>query len=128
MSAHWDDGAREVLDREPGYGRTRPGTRDRAVVDVGLAAVEWLQLSGRSVRFHLDPASRPDVVGDDFKDVYEFPPVDPEEEHREGTVLATFADSDEVLAAGADHGARVDRWVSDGTVKDEYTDAIDTQG
>jgi hypothetical protein len=91
-------------------------------------AIEWLRLSVRSSGVTLIRHRVRDVGGDDFKDVYEFPPIDPEEEHGEGTVLATFADGDEALAGSVDHGARVDRWVSDGMIQDEYADATNTEG
>jgi hypothetical protein len=88
-------------------------------------AIEWLRLSSRPTGVTLIRHRVRDVGADDFKDVNEFPPVDPEEEHGEGTVLTTFTEGAEALAASIDYGARADRWVIDGMIQDEYTDAAD---
>ena len=85
--------------------------------------VEWLRLSPRSSAVGLARHRVQDVGNADFTDVYEFPSVDPDEEHGEGRVLAMFAGSAEAVAASVGHGARADRWVNDGMVQDEYADA-----
>ena len=92
-----------------------PSTTDHTVI-------EWLRLSPQSSGVSLIRHRVQDVGSADFVDVYEFPPVDVDEEHGEGTVLATFAGSAEALAAATTHGARADRWVNDGVLQDEYAD------
>lgn len=103
--------------------RKRPIEQLLAPASTDRATVEWLRLSPGSsgvtlVRHHVR-----DVGSVDFMDVHEFPPVDPAEEHGEGTIVATFAESTEALAASTQHGARTDRWVAEGVVQDEYADA-----
>lgn len=85
--------------------------------------MQWLCLSPRNEGIVL-VKHRVEVVGNaDFVDVYEFPAVDPDEEHGEGQALATFDRSVEALAASIEHGALPDRWVNEGVVQDEYADA-----
>jgi hypothetical protein len=88
--------------------------------------VEWLTLSKDSTGITLRRHRVWEVGGHDFTDVSEFPSVDPEEDHGEGTVLATFTDGAEALTGSVEHGARADRWVNEGMVQDEYADATDT--
>ena len=87
--------------------------------------VEWLRLSSGSSGITLIRHRVQNVGGGDLLDVYEFPPVDLEENHGEGTLLATFTASGEAIAASIDHSARPDRWVADGVVQDEYADGAD---
>ena len=82
--------------------------------------IEWLRLSPQSTGVNLVHHRVQDVGEADFVDLYEFPPVDADVEHGEGTVLATFSGSAEALAASVEHGARADRWVTAGMVQDEY--------
>ena len=84
--------------------------------------IEWLRLSPQSSGITLVRHRVRDVGIADFLDVYEFPPVDPDEEPGEGMDLATYAGSAEALVASAAYGARVDRWVNEGVLQDEYAD------
>lgn len=85
--------------------------------------VEWLRLSGRASSIELVRHRVQNIGSDIFIDVYEFPPSDPEEEHGEGVVLATFRDAAEAVTASVDYGARTDRWVNEFMVPDEYAEA-----
>ena len=87
--------------------------------------VEWLTLSNDSTGITLRRHRVWDVGSPDLTDVSEFPPVDPEEDHGEGMVLATFTGGREALTGSVEHGARADRWVDEGMVQDEYADATD---
>jgi hypothetical protein len=79
--------------------------------------VEWLTLAKDATGITLRRHRVWDVGRNDFTDVSEFPPVDPEEDQGEGTVLATFTDAAEALTRSVEHGARADRWVNGGMVQ-----------
>jgi hypothetical protein len=85
--------------------------------------IEWLRLSPQSSGVMLVRHRVRDVGTADYLDVYEFPPVELDEEHGEGSLLATLAGSAEALAASVEHGARADLWVMDGMIQDEYAAA-----
>jgi hypothetical protein len=87
--------------------------------------LEWLCLSPRSSEMYLIRHRVHNVIAPDYRDVYEFPPVDVEEDHGEGVVLGRFADAVAAFEAAGGHGARPDRWVNEGVVQDE---AADTSG
>lgn len=84
--------------------------------------IEWLRLSPQSSGVALVRHRVRDLGSAAFLDLYEFPPVDPDEEPGEGAVLARFAGGAEALAASIEHGARADGWVNDGILQDEYAD------
>lgn len=87
-----------------------------------LETLEWLCLSPRSSETYLIRHRVHNVSTPEFRDVYEFPPVDPDEEHGEGVVLDRFANAVEAFAAAGEHGAQPDRWVNEGVVQDEAAD------
>lgn len=85
--------------------------------------IEWLTISPRSaevcvIRHRVHKASTPE-----YRDVYEFASIDPDEEYGEGVLLGCFADAVEAFAAAGSHGARPDRWVNQGLIQDEAADA-----
>jgi hypothetical protein len=112
-----EDQARATLDQRRPIEQLLPvaGEGDEAVI-------EWQLLSPRTSGMVLVRHRVEDVGTADFLDVYEFPAVDPDEEHGEGRVLATFDGSSEALARSSEHGARPDRWVNGGVIEDEYAD------
>lgn len=118
-----DDRAVRHLTEKQAIGALDHGRSIEQLLARDSSGVEWLRLSTRSAGVTLTKHRVLDVGSDDFKDVYEFPPVDAEEEHGEGIVLATFPNGAEALAACTEHGARLDRWVTDGMIQDEYADA-----
>ena len=123
-----DDGAVRHLTESQAAGALDRGRAIEQLLASDSTVIEWLRLSGRSSSITLFRHRVRDLGGDDFKDVYEFPPVDAEEEQGEGKVLATFTKGAEALAASVDHGARAGRWVNDGMIQDEYADATDAPG
>ena len=108
--------ARSTLDRDRPIEQLLPVTK-------GGEIVEWLCLSPRADGIALVRHRVKDVGSADFMDVYEFPSVDPDEEHGEGHVLATFDASSKALSRSGEHGARQDRWVTEGVIQDEYADS-----
>jgi hypothetical protein len=102
--------------------RGRPIEQLLAQSATDQTVIEWLRLSPQASGVTLVQHRVRDVGSVDFMDVYEFPPVDPDEEHGEGTLLATFVGSAKAVAASVTHGARPDRWVNDGVIQDEYAD------
>ena len=87
-----------------------------------VSVIEWLRLSPRSAGVALVRHRVRDAGTPGFLDVYEFPAVDPDEEHGEGKVLEVFPGCAEALEASRKYGAQADRWVTDGMVQDEYAD------
>jgi hypothetical protein len=82
--------------------------------------VSWLATRPRPHGIDLVRNDRLDCGTDDFCDVYEFEPMDPESygEHR----LLTCAEFAEAFAAAMHIGARADRWVNEGLIDAEYGD------
>jgi hypothetical protein len=93
------------------------GTRD------DVPTVRWLSASrsGRSfvVRFH----EAADDGDDEFVDLSEFRPLDPDEEPGEGRVVMRADDAGELLANADGVDADPNLWVNFGVVQDEYRDA-----
>ena len=93
------------------------------VADDGRSAVRWLTASRSGRSFDLRLHEVEDVGSDDFLDVTEFPPLDPEEYVGEGRRVADCEDAIALLAAAVKFGAADDRWVNAGVVQAEYADA-----
>jgi hypothetical protein len=88
--------------------------------------LEWLCISPRSEAVCLVRHRVQNLSTSDFRDVYEFPSIDPDEEYGEGVVLGRFTDAVEALAAARQLGARPDRWVNEGVVQDKAADVSAT--
>lgn len=63
-----------------------------------------------------------DDGNDEFLDVYEFRSVTEEEAAGEGRLLGEYPDAASALKAAGVIGARADRWVNAGVIRDEYAD------
>lgn len=88
----------------------------------GRRAVRWLTVSGgRSYVVRLHEVE--DVGDDDFLDVSEFPPLDPDEYLGDGRTVADESEPDAAFAVAAKLGASADRWVNSGVVQNEYADS-----
>jgi hypothetical protein len=89
---------------------------------LGEGTVRWLVLepgmSGVALRVH----QVHDTGNADIFDVYEFPPLDEEEDHGEGRLVALHPDEDSALRTASSIGGSPDRWVNAGVVQDEYAD------
>ena len=79
-----------------------------------VPVIEWLRLSPGSAGVALVRHRVRDAGTPGFLDVYEFPAVEPDEEHGEGKVLDVFSGCAEALADSRKYGAQADRWVTDG--------------
>jgi hypothetical protein len=64
-----------------------------------------------------------DIGTEEFQDVTEFPPVDPEEYVGEGRTLLRTQDPRHALEHASQVGATVDRWVNQFVIEAEYADA-----
>lgn len=84
--------------------------------------VEWLCLSPESSGFKLTRHRVENIADEDSLDVYEFPPVDVDEEVGEGLVVAICDDGALALDMAAQFGALPDKWVYRGLVQYEYAD------
>ena len=91
----------------------------------GRRRIKWVTISSGadgefSVRVHdvLDPGFPA------FFDVSEFPPTDDDESIGDGRLVATHSVAAAIAAAGG-LGAVPDRWVIEGLIGHEYSDAID---
>ena len=84
--------------------------------------IRWVALSPRKDQITLYLSEVVDVGTDNFWDVSEFPPLDPDEETW-GKIIGTASSPDEALDL-AEHrlGATPDRWVNQGVVCSEYGD------
>ncbi|MGK2876756.1 MAG: hypothetical protein ACSLEW_14155 [Nocardioides sp.] len=90
--------------------------------DLSEGKVRWLVLepgrSGVALRLH----EVHDTGNANFVDVYEFPPLDEEEHHGEGRLVALCLDEDSALRTASSSGGSPGRWVNAGVVQDEYAD------
>jgi hypothetical protein len=68
-----------------------------------------------------------DEGSEQFWDVAEFSPVDPDEYLGEGRHLGTFSTPEDVLHAAQAYGAVTTRWVNQGVIDDEYRDLRNPQ-
>lgn len=117
-----DVAVRHLSERQAVSALRRGGVIEQ-LLTADSTVVEWLRLSGQASSIKLVQHRVRDVGSVDFMDVYEFPPSDPEEQHGEGAVLATFQDAAEAVTASVNYGARADRWVNESMLQDEYADA-----
>lgn len=118
-----DDVAVRHLSESQAVSVLRRGGAIEQLLTADSTVVEWLRLSGRGSSIGLVRHRVRDVGTVEFRDVYEFPPSDAEEEHGEGVVLATFRDAAEAVTASVNHGARTDHWVNESMLQDEYAEA-----
>jgi hypothetical protein len=87
------------------------------------ASIRWVTIYSAHGQFLVTLNEVEDVGTDDFFDVAEFPPLDPEENGGEGRVVATTTTAHDALAAAhSTTQALPDRWVNAGVVDDEYAD------
>ena len=63
-----------------------------------------------------------DVTSEGFRDITEFPSIDPDPDFCYGRVVATTPEPRAVLLAAHDYGAKDDRWVNQGVIQSEYND------
>lgn len=91
-----------------------------------VPGIRWVEVvptrSGYKVVLHASA----DIGGEDFYDLVEFPPLDPEDEDQAfGQEIAVVADARDALALAESHaGAVRDRWVNQGVAQDEYRDFV----
>lgn len=82
----------------------------------------WLSVQptgeGFAVRLHRVR----DEESTDFFDVYEFEPMDEDEDSGEGRLAEHYPDARTALAAAVGEGAHPGRWVNSGVLQDEYAD------
>lgn len=89
---------------------------------VSDGTISWLSITAGDDGFVLRHHAVLDDGDDDFLDVYEFRPVDEDDDLGEGTVLGTFSDVPSAFEAAAQNGARATDWVNAGLIQDEYAD------
>ena len=97
------------------------------VADNGRRSVRWLTATCSARRYELRLHEVEDDDSDEFLDVTEFSPLDPEECIGEGRGVADSEDPLALLATAGGFGAVDDRWVNSGVVGSEYADARQTQ-
>ena len=84
--------------------------------------IRWAALSPANDQITLYLSEVVDVGTDTFRDVSEFPPLDPDEETW-GKIITTASSPDEALDFAEHHiGADPDRWVNHGVIGSEYGD------
>jgi len=88
-------------------------------------SVRWLTISPARAGFRLIQHHVEDVAptAGTF-DLYEFPPIDPEEDHGEGIEIGVESGPVEAIDLAVDHGADPERWVNFGVLADEYRDHL----
>jgi hypothetical protein len=84
--------------------------------------ISWLRASPSATCFALRLHQDLDDGSDDFFDVYEFRSVDEDDYLGEGCLVGEYPDAATVLEAATRIGARIDRWVNEGMIQDEYAD------
>jgi hypothetical protein len=85
-----------------------------------LAASRLPRLEGLGFRLWLLEVQ--DVTSEGFRDITEFPSIDPDPDFCDGRVVATTPEPRAVLLAAHDYGAKDDRWVNQGVIQSEYND------
>jgi hypothetical protein len=94
----------------------------------GDGMVAWLSLGHGGEGYRLRRHRVQDIGSDVFHDVTDFPPVDEDEEHGEGVVVAESPEIGHALTLSLEHGADPGHWVNQGVVQDEYADRQSTRG
>lgn len=89
----------------------------------GTWALRWMAAYQAGDSFKLVLHRVRDARARDSFDVAAFPPVDDEEEFGEGAQVAEDSDPERLLDKAVSHGAKIDRWVNQAVVQDEYRDS-----
>jgi hypothetical protein len=82
----------------------------------------WLSLRPSGDDFAVRLHRVHDEGSADFLDVYEFEPLDEDEDPGEGRLVGRYSDARTALDAAAGAGAQPGRWVNGGVLQDEYVD------
>ena len=82
----------------------------------------WLTVVKGGADFALRLHHVRDEGNPELLDVYEFQPVDEDDEFGEGRLVGRYEDAQSVLEAVSGMGGRPDRWVNPGVIQDEYAD------
>ncbi|MFD7879701.1 hypothetical protein ACFV5G_37400 [Streptomyces sp. NPDC059766] len=94
--------------------------------DAHASGVRWVEVVPTGSQFKVVLHTSADVGSENFCDLVEFPPLDPENEDDEfGLEIATATGAHDALAL-AEHrtGAVRGRWVNQGMAQDEYRDFV----
>ncbi|MGX1548420.1 hypothetical protein [Streptomyces adustus] len=94
--------------------------------DAHASGVRWVEVVPTGSRFKVVLHTSADVGSENFCDLVEFPPLDPEREDDEfGLEIAMATEARDALAL-AEHrtGAVRGRWVNQGMAQDEYRDFV----
>jgi hypothetical protein len=88
--------------------------------------IRWVEVAPTRSGYRVALHASADIGGEDFCDLVEFPPLDPEDEDQEfGQEIAITADALDALdVAESQAGAFRDRWVNQGIAQDEYLDFV----
>jgi hypothetical protein len=84
--------------------------------------VRWLSLGPTNEGFALRLHEVRDEGSTDFLDVYDFQPLDEDEDSGEGRLSGHYPDARTALEAAVGAGAHPGRWVNGGVLQDEYAD------
>jgi hypothetical protein len=87
---------------------------------MGDGYVRYLTASQRGQTFVVRLHQVVDEGSDDFRDISEFSPLDPEEYVGEGAEVASTETAESALDVARAHGGSADRWVNAGLAADEY--------
>lgn len=97
-----------------------------SVGDAHAPGVRWVEVVPIGSEFKVVLHTSADVGSENFCDLVEFPPLDPENEDAEfGLEIAVATETHDALAL-AEHrtGAVRGRWVNQGMAQDEYRDFV----
>jgi hypothetical protein len=93
----------------------------------GVAGIRWVSISPWHGSYRISLHTVQDLDDERFADLYEFPPLDPEDEDYvgEGRELGRTADEAETIdLAERLTGAAPDRWVNFAVAGEEYLDLV----
>jgi hypothetical protein len=91
----------------------------------GMAGVRWVTIFPHGDRFHVHLIEVQDVGHEDFFDIGEFPPLDPDDDHQGVRQIGVVDDALTAMRlAESLADAAMARWVNVGMVDAEYADYL----
>lgn len=90
--------------------------------NLNTGSFSWLEARPSGQGFALRRQHTLDDGSENFLDVYEFRSVDEDDYLGEGVLVGEYPDEAPLLQAAVEIGARMDRWVNEGVIQDEYRD------
>jgi hypothetical protein len=113
------------LTREFALGALRRGKQIEQLLGVievdGVKGLKYVTMTGGR-EFVLRVHEVEDVGTENFLDVSEFPPLDHTEYVGEGRECGRYSTAEQAMDSSFTFGARVDHWVNQGVLGDEYLD------